>query len=333
MMKSRILVMISLLNSGAAFSQDQPIPESVYFLNEDIRLVGELYLPTNPGPHPTVIFTHGSGGAGRDNSRYQLEATYFAEQGIASLVFDKRGYGESGGDWRTATFEDLASDAVAAVDYLKSRNDIDVSRLGLRGASQSGWILPLAAIESADVRYLILISPAGMTPYDQILYDVRTDVEDAGFSPRDAEQALTVIESGLAYSRTLDNWDRHEDVLRNFEGKEWLSIASGPPVPDHWMWTWIRPLLDFDSVPIAASLDIPVLVILGEDDREAASQVAGFRFEKAFHDSQSKRLVRYFPNASHSLRTTVDLPEDVRPPIVDGYLETMRDWILNSSNQ
>lgn len=332
-MKSRILVMISLLNSGAAFSQDQPIPESVYFLNEDIRLVGELYLPTNPGPHPTVIFTHGSGGAGRDNSRYQLEATYFAEQGIASLVFDKRGYGESGGDWRVASFEDLASDAVAAVDYLKSRNDIDVSRLGLRGASQSGWILPLAAIESADVRYLILISPAGMTPYDQILYDVRTDVEDAGFSPRDAEQALTVIESGLAYSRTLDNWDRHEDVLRNFEGKEWLSIASGPPVPDHWMWTWIRPLLDFDSVPIAASLDIPVLVILGEDDREAASQVAGFRFEKAFHDSESKRLVRYFPNASHSLRTTVDLPEDVRPPLVDGYLETMRDWILNSSNQ
>lgn len=332
-MKSRILVMISLLNSGAAFSQDQPIPESVYFLNEDIRLVGELYLPTNPGPHPTVIFTHGSGGAGRDNSRYQLEATYFAEQGIASLVFDKRGYGESGGDWRVSSFEDLASDAVAAVDYLKSRNDIDVSRLGLRGASQSGWILPLAAIESADVRYLILISPAGMTPYDQILYDVRTDVEDAGFSPRDAEQALTVIESGLAYSRTLDNWDRHEDVLRNFEGKEWLSIASGPPVPDHWMWTWIRPLLDFDSVPIAASLDIPVLVILGEDDREAASQVAGFRFEKAFHDSESKRLVRYFPNASHSLRTTVDLPEEVRPPLVDGYLETMRDWILNSSNQ
>ncbi len=156
--------MISLLNSGAAFSQDQPIPESVYFLNEDIRLVGELYLPTNPGPHPAVIFTHGSGGAGRDNSRYQLEATYFAEQGIASLVFDKRGYGESGGDWRVASFEDLASDALAAVDYLKSRNDIDVSRLGLRGASQSGWILPLAAIESADVRYLILISPASMTP-------------------------------------------------------------------------------------------------------------------------------------------------------------------------
>ncbi len=99
------------------------------------------------------------------------------------------------------------------------------------------------------------------------------------------------------------------------------------------MWTWIGPLLDFDSVPIAASLDIPVLVVLGEDDRETASQVAGFRFEKAFHASDSRRLVRYFPNASHSLRTTVELPEDVRPPLVDGYLETMRDWILNSSYQ
>lgn len=332
-MRRAVFATISLLVASTAFPQEHLAIESVFFSNGNIRLVGELYMPEVPGPHPAVVFTHGSGGAGRDNPRYRSEATYFAEQGIASLVFDKRGYRESDGDWRTATFEDLASDAVAAVDYLRSRNDIDVSRLGLRGASQSGWILPLAAIESADVRYLILISPAGMTPYDQILYDVRTDVEDAGFSPRDAEQALTVIESGLKYSRTLDNWDRHEDVLRSFEGKEWLSIASGPPVPDHWMWTWIGPLLDFDSVPITASLDIPVLVILGEDDRETASQVAGFQFEKAFHDSESRRLVRYFPNASHSLRTTVDLPEDVRPPLVDGYLETMRDWILNSSNQ
>jgi pimeloyl-ACP methyl ester carboxylesterase len=99
------------------------------------------------------VFTHGSGDAGRDNGRYQEEAEYFAEEGIASLVFDKRGYGDSEGDWRTASFEDLALDAIAAVDH---------SRIGLRGASQSGWVLPVAASKSESIRYLILISHRGI---------------------------------------------------------------------------------------------------------------------------------------------------------------------------
>jgi cephalosporin-C deacetylase-like acetyl esterase len=150
------------LVSGAASAQALHSIETVAFTNGEVCVVGDYYKPTTPGPHPAVVFTHGSGDAGRDNGRYQEEAEYFAEEGIASLVFDKRGYGDSEGDWRTASFEDLALDAIAAVDHLKSRNDVDHSRIGLRGASQSGWVLPVAASKSESIRYLILISHRGI---------------------------------------------------------------------------------------------------------------------------------------------------------------------------
>ena len=90
--------------------------EDVTFYNGDIRLYGQLYIPNGKGPFPAVIFTHGSGDAGVDNKRYQLEAEYFATKGILSMVYDKRGYGKSTGDWQQADYNDLAEDAVAALD-------------------------------------------------------------------------------------------------------------------------------------------------------------------------------------------------------------------------
>jgi hypothetical protein len=57
--------------------------------------------------------------------------------------YDKRGVGGSTGDWNTASFDDLAGDVVAAVEYLETRGDIDHGQIGLLGISQAGWIMPL----------------------------------------------------------------------------------------------------------------------------------------------------------------------------------------------
>ena len=64
----------------------------------------------------------------------------------------------------TASFEDLAGDAVAAFDYLRTRNDIDRSQVGLLGVSQAGWVMPLAAVYAKDIAFLISVSGAGVPP-------------------------------------------------------------------------------------------------------------------------------------------------------------------------
>jgi hypothetical protein len=71
--------------------------EEVRFRNGDVELAGTLLLPAGPGPHPAVVFLHGSGPEGRWASNYL--ARRVVRGGIAALVWDKRGVGESAGSW------------------------------------------------------------------------------------------------------------------------------------------------------------------------------------------------------------------------------------------
>jgi len=79
-------------------------------------------------------------GGGRPTSR-----TRSRRHGVVALSYDKRGVGGSGGDWRTATFDDLAADARAGVHLLARRADVDPSRLGVYGHSQGGFLGPMIA--------------------------------------------------------------------------------------------------------------------------------------------------------------------------------------------
>src|ERR1700676_3789475 len=104
----------------------------VTFRNGAVTLAGTLALPRAPARHAAVVLIHGSGPQSRwGTNRYVADR--FARAGIAALAYDKRGSGDSGGDWRTATYADLARDALAAVALLAARPDIDPARIGVHG--------------------------------------------------------------------------------------------------------------------------------------------------------------------------------------------------------
>src|SRR5207237_8025419 len=92
---------------------------------------------------------------------WQPEARALATSGIASLLYDKRGVGESvGANHDLASWDDLAGDVEGAVAYLRSRHDvIDPKRIGLIGQSQGTWII--AKVAAADPRMALLVSISG----------------------------------------------------------------------------------------------------------------------------------------------------------------------------
>ena len=88
---------------------------------------------------------------------------YLTRNGIAVLRFDDRGVGKSTGSFQTATSADFATDVTAAVEYLKTRKEVDKKKIGLIGHSEGGAIAPMVAANSKDIAFIVLMAGTGVS--------------------------------------------------------------------------------------------------------------------------------------------------------------------------
>ena len=141
---------------------------------DDVVLAGTLTFPKEGNNFPAVVMISGSGGQDRNeellgHKPFLVIADYLTQNGIAVLRFDDRGIAQSTGDHSNATSEDFAKDVLAAVNFLKERKEIDKTKIGLIGHSEGGMIAPLAAVQSNDVAFIVMMAGLGI-PGDSILY-------------------------------------------------------------------------------------------------------------------------------------------------------------------
>ncbi len=136
-------------------------------------LSGTLTLPPGGGKHPAAVFVAGSGPTQRAYLP-ELQA-HLVRHGIAVLVYDKRGIGQSGGSYTgesptASSIDTLARDAEAATRFLAAQPEVDRSRVGLEGHSQAGWIAPLAAAREPAIRFMLLYSGPAVTADENDTY-------------------------------------------------------------------------------------------------------------------------------------------------------------------
>ena len=136
-----------------------------------IQLAGMLFLPEGDGPFPTVIIIHGSGTSRRNNVWYLSVTKYLQDNGIAVLLPDKRGSEKSEGEWRGANFEELATDTLSAIEFVKTQQMFEVSRIGVLGMSQGGWIAPVVTSKSDDMSFVVSMVGPTVTTDEQLLYE------------------------------------------------------------------------------------------------------------------------------------------------------------------
>jgi dienelactone hydrolase len=309
--------------------------EAVHFASGDVTLAGTLVLPEGSQPHPGVVLFHGSGPQNRD----LFTARWFASEGIAALAYDKRGIGESGGDFLKVPFMDLSNDGLAAIKYLQSRKETDAKRIGVWGLSQGGWLGPLAASRSADIAFVIAVSGPGVSPGEQMIVYYANELRQQGVPERDVGEASTVRRDIWNYMSNGLGYEKVKAEMIEARTKPWYKQAKlqqddsfGPlPTPAQLSKPvgrsilWFKQEAVYDPVPALRALRVSALFLFGDHDQlipvdESVAVIQRVLAEDQRHDF----TIRVFPNVDHGMQMATG---DSIGAVAPEYLKTMHDWL------
>jgi pimeloyl-ACP methyl ester carboxylesterase len=309
--------------------------EQVHFANGDVTLAGTLLLPLSAGPHPAVVLIHGSGPQTRHMVR--LLGDTFARHGIAALTYDKRGVGESTGDWTASSFDELAEDALAGVRFLRNHRAIKPDQIGLCGGSQAGWIAPMAAARSRDVAFTILIAGPAVSIARQNVQNAEHSLRADGFSEGDIQTAVAHIALWNHVCCTGQGWEQFQRSLEQARQASWSAYAwslEAPPSADEAIAA--RAEMERDPVPILQQVTCPVLALFGESDTVVPIAENKDLMEYALRSGGNKDyVIRVLPKANHIfLESATGASKEYARATkwVPEYLQIIMGWTLERVN-
>jgi alpha-beta hydrolase superfamily lysophospholipase len=295
----------------------------VTFTNGGVSLAGTVVLPRGRGPFPAIVFVHGDGPDTREGYRHL--AAQYAAHGVAALIYDKRGTGESTGTF-PARFADLAGDAAAGVRSLRGRGDIDAGCIGMWGGSQGGWIAPLVASSpAARIRFLVIKAGPAIGPAELARWKSVSRVQRAGYPPGVIARVNQLMDVQFEILRSGSGWTELDGQVRAARVEPWFPLVA---VMRHSSWrsSWMTygRDIDFDPGPVLARVNAPMLWLLGERDPETPLDATVARLEELRRGGKDI-TVKVFRGANHQL----ELPRTAtnRPNYAPGYVETQIEWV------
>jgi pimeloyl-ACP methyl ester carboxylesterase len=271
-----------------------------------------------------VLIT-GSGPQDRDETvaghrPFLVLADHLTRHGVAVLRYDDRGFGESSGNFASATSNDFAADVLAAVAYLKTRNDIDAKRIGLMGHSEGGLVAPIVAAHSRDVAFVVLLAGPGVKGIDILLLQAEK-IARAGGTPdrliqlnQKAQRSLFAVaqeeqDTAVAARRmravmqmfidSLTAEDRRTlgftDAASNSLIETMVRQVNGP---------WFRYFLDYDPRGNLEHVTVPVLALNGEKDLQVPHEQNLPTIEAALRAGGNQDItIRLLPGLNHLFQT------------------------------
>ena len=305
--------------------------EDLTFRNGDVTLRGTLMIPSTAGPHPAIVMIHGAGPAHRPLGLYPYG---FLQLGFAVLAFDKRGAGESTGDYRTASFPDLAGDVIAGIDAIKQNPAIDPHRIGLFASSNGGWVAPVVATRSRDVAFVICRVCSMLTVAQNQAYERESIARNAGLSDADVTHVVALRN---AFTRAVvDNagWDALRAQIAEANDADWLRTTGVPPGNALPLEPTVRAAtaaqLAFDPAPYWKRVNVPTLFLFAENDGYVKTSVSAPRATQYLSEAGNRDVsVAVLKHADHAFLESdsgLDLEEQRASRFAAGFTETLARW-------
>lgn len=252
-------------------------------------LAGTLTIPDTTQQYQAVVLISGSGPHDRNEEMFGHKpfwviADYLTQKGIAVLRYDDRGFGQSTGNYAEATTIDFANDAMAAVNYLKSRPDIDPRKIGLIGHSEGGMIAPVVASRDKTIDFIVLLAGPGTTGREvfetqQVLIGEAKGIPPA-FVQKTSDDIKIIIDAVVNH----DNPEESAEVISDFINseldrlpKEQVEAMGGRAAKikenlSIYNNKWMRTFLRFNPTDYLVQVDCPVLALNGTLDLQVSCQ-------------------------------------------------------------
>ncbi len=320
-----------------------PVPalrqETVRFDHGQDSLLADLSLPEGSGPHPAVLFVHGSGAVSRHWFSYEPIRNEFLRRGFATMIWSKPGIDESTGDFMKQSMAQRAGEVAAAMALLGQRSDIDAGRIGLWGISQAGWVIPMVPAHGR-VAFVICVSCPVGTGLEQSLY--LADNELKGIGVPDDERAdarehlrrlLVTMGTGVDYEEFLED---HREWLAEVRQRPWypavethldeaLMFEHLVPTIDRRWFGYLATVFVSDAAPQLKNLQMPVLAIYGSQDTFVDWRLGVRAYEEIPRSAGNPEVtVKLFEGADHGIaQPDSEGYRDFAP----GFLTMMGEWL------
>jgi hypothetical protein len=326
--------------------------EEIQFTNakENISLAGTLTLPKKEGKFPVVVLISGSGQQNRDSEilghkPFLIISDYLTRNGIAVLRYDDRGAGKSKGDPTLSTSEDFADDARAAIEYLRTRKEINSNKIGIIGHSEGGMIAPMIAANDKNIAFIILLAGTGVAG-DVLLVDQNYEVGKlSGLNEEQLNEDKITNKNIYDIVKAEGTLDEVKNNLTAFFESEISKIpeaerpskmeieTSIKQQVDGIATPWLRYFISYNPKENLKKVECPVLVLNGEKDIQVTSKLNTEAIVNALKEGGNRNVkLQIFPGLNHLFQhcTTCNVAEysQLDETFSPEVLKTMSDWIL-----
>ncbi|MBC7790421.1 MAG: alpha/beta hydrolase [Anaerolineae bacterium] len=308
---------------------------AIHFLSESdsLSLGANLVLPAGRGPFPAVIFVTGSDPDTRE--AWQLEARSLAKRGVASLLYDKRGVGESSGaSHDLASWDDLAGDVEGAVRYLRSLRDLILpNNIGLVGQSQGTWIIAKVAARDPRIRFLVSISGSGISAAEQETYRTGALMKTDGFSEAEIEKARAFQRQKFLVAKTGLGWEALDSTMKKLraDSVKWFpGYGTGAAARSLSLLRLFGVLqFTYDPTRDLQRIKAPVLVLMGENDLVFPPPLVIQRMRTALGRAGNMEMsATIISGAGHGLTSLqTSGGKAFRRVVSPQFLDTLTNWV------
>ncbi|MCL2144011.1 MAG: alpha/beta hydrolase [Endomicrobia bacterium] len=261
--------------------------EEVKFQNKDagIILAGTLTMPygSKAEGFPAVVLISGSGPHNRDGEfaghrPFFVIADYLTKNGIAVLRYDDRGTGDSGGVFNFASTEDFAKDASAAIEYLKTRKEIDVKNIGLIGHGEGAAIASMITAKQRRIMFTILLAGYALPGSEIVLKRKEMTGKAAKIGKKELKNEIKITKEVMRIVMASENIGQQKNDLIQYLGKRYDNFTPSEfpkgvgkadfirKYTNEYTGAWMRNFLRYNPADALEEVKCPVLALWGSKD-------------------------------------------------------------------